>query len=167
MNTLIRRNPYGEFDNMIQSMERTFETLWGDAMMAATHPVPMDIFEKDNALYVRASLPGINPEDVEVTAEKNVLTIRGETRAEWETNEPKVYRRENRYGQFTRSVRLPEGYLPEKAVATFQNGVVLIQIPRAEAPQVKVHKIALQHPKDVRPIEGKKPEAEKKEKANA
>ncbi len=156
MNTLIRRNPYGEFDNMIQSMERTFETLWGDAMMAATHPVPMDIFEKDDALFVRASLPGIRPEDVEVTAEKNVLTIRGETRAEWETSEPKVYRRENRYGQFTRSVRLPEGYLPEKAVATFDNVVVLIHIPRDQAPQGKVHRIEVTTSQKALPVEGKK-----------
>lgn len=143
MNTLIRRSPFGEFDNVSQSMERVFDNLWNSALANAAHPVPMDVFEKADGLYVRATLPGIKPEDIEVTAENNVLTIRGETKAEWETNESKVYRRENRYGQFTRSLRLPEGYMPEEAIATFEHGVITVKVPRAEVVQPKTRKIEL------------------------
>lgn len=136
---LIRHNPLRELDQLLES----FDSIWGPTVTNATAAVPLDIFEKDNALFVRASLPGINPEDVEIAVERDLLTLRGETKAEWETNDAKVYRRESRLGRFARSVRLPEGYALDQAEANFENGVVQVRIPKLEQPNPEVKRIPL------------------------
>jgi len=137
---LNRQNPLRELDQMMESMD----SLWGQipALGVPTN-VPLDIYEKDNALFVRASLPGMKPEEVEVALERDVLTIRGETKAEWETNEAKVYRRESRYGRFARSVRIPEGYALDQAEATFKDGVIEIRLPKTEMAMPEVKRIPL------------------------
>lgn len=136
---LIRHNPLRELDQLLE----TFDSLWGPAAMNGTAHVPLDIFERENELCVRASLPGVNPEDVEIAVEGDLLTLRGESKAEWETKDAKVYRRETRYGRFARSVRLPDGYAIDRAEANFDNGVVVIRVPKLELPTPEVKRIPL------------------------
>lgn len=137
---LIRHNPLRELDQLMES----FDSILGSSpVVNATTNVPLDIFEKEGNLFVRASLPGINPEDLEIAVERDVLTLRGETKAEWETNDARVYRRESRYGRFARSIRLPEGYSLDQADASFENGVVQVRIPKVEVTAQEVKRIPL------------------------
>lgn len=110
--------------------------------MSGANPVPLDVYEKDNRIFVRAAVPGVKPEELDITFQEGVLTINGETRHEFETDkDAKVYRREYRYGKFARSIRLPEDIDTEGISAKFENGFVTIEIPKRELPKPEVKKI--------------------------
>jgi HSP20 family protein len=123
--------------------------------------LPVDIFEKDNNLVVRAAVPGIEPKDLDVSIEQNILTIRGETRSHFETDEKdtKVYRREVSYGAFSRSIRLPETLSFDKADAEFKNGFVTITIPKPEQQQAQPRKLNVRSTEGTAnvPVEGQTP----------
>jgi HSP20 family protein len=94
-----------------------------------------------DALVVEAALPGIKPEDVEITVEDGTLTITGRTADERRSDEGSYLVQEIRRGTFSRSVTLPNGLEPDKASATFEHGVLTLRIPKAE--QVKPHQIRI------------------------
>jgi HSP20 family protein len=102
---------------------------------------PVEVSETDESLDVQASLPGINPEEVEVTVATDVLTT---TAAHQETKEEKkrdYYRREIRYGSFHRSLSLPVSVDADKAQANFDNGILSLTLPKAEAIRPKQIKV--------------------------
>ena len=120
-----------------EDMERFGEFF--DRLMGASLPVrsnsavqalPVDIFEQENALVFRAAVPGVNPEELEITIENNVLTFKGEVKQPELGENDKVYRRENAFGTFTRSLRLPENLDTEKVAASFAHGMVTVTFPR-------------------------------------
>ncbi len=125
MNTLYRKDPFTE-------IERAFDTLWnrGVGNPASGNTLPLDLVEQDDALYLRAGVPGLRPEDVEIALDGNVLTIKGEAKAEWQKEDAKVYHREHRYGAFTRSVRLPKNLNLDAIEATVEHGVATVRIPK-------------------------------------
>ena len=130
-----------DFRTMEQMLDRLFRV---DSAPAASpfSAIPIDVLETDGKLVVRASVPGIKPEELDVTVEKNVLTIRGEVHQLELSEGTKVYRRENVFGTFSRSLRLPENLDLNQVDAEFKNGVVTISIPRIieEKPQpVKIN----------------------------
>jgi len=92
----------------------------------------VDVTENDEGFVVKASLPGINPEDVEITFEENVLTIKGETIEEEEKEEENYHIRERRSGNFGRSIRFPVDVNAEDVEATYTNGVLTLDIPKVE-----------------------------------
>lgn len=139
MNTIIRRSPT-DIDRVFDQMERAFGALWGEAAQPV-QGMPIDVYERENALFVRASLPGMKPEEIEVSVENDVLTIRGEHEATWETEDAKVYRREHRYGKFTRSLRVPDGYRLDEIDASFENGVLTVRVPREEPTKSQVRMV--------------------------
>ena len=110
--------------------------------------LPIDIFEKDNRLVVKAAIPGVNAEDLDISVEDHILTIRGETKQDEVNENDRVYRREYSYGSFTRSIRLPENIDLEKVEATFDRGFVYVGFPKVEEPKPKAIKIPVQ-PKQV------------------
>ena len=89
-------------------------------------------------MVVDAANPGVKPEDIEVSLTGDVLTIKGETKAEKEVKEPNYLRRERRYGSFCRSISLPSGLKGDKAEAEFEHGVLKLTIPKAEEVKPKV-----------------------------
>jgi HSP20 family protein len=91
--------------------------------------LPLDIWEKDGKLKVRAAVTGIKPDDVSINVEDGVLTISGETRQDEEINEAKVYRKECAVGRVTRSIRLPDHIDIEQGEADFENGFVTVAFP--------------------------------------
>jgi HSP20 family protein len=122
--------------------------------------VPVEVSETDAAIEVKASLPGVKPEEVDITVHDDVLTIKAEHReektegapaaAEGESTEGeekpaetsrRFYRRELRYGSFHRSFSLPAGVDADKAEAKFENGVLHLTLPKAEANRPKQIKI--------------------------
>jgi HSP20 family protein len=140
--TVVRRpSPFGELVSLRQAMDRLFEDsfvrpawtgrAWAFGEGAA---LPLDVTRNENALHVEAALPGFAPDDVQITVENGTLTIVAESRDErTEKNEQgEVLVQEIRRGSVSRSITLPTGLEPDKANATFDNGVLRLDIPIAE-----------------------------------
>lgn len=92
----------------------------------------VDVIENDDHFVVKASVPGINPEDVEISFEENVLTIKGEILEEEEKEEENYHIRERRCGKFGRSFRFPVDVDAETVEATYVNGVLTLNVPKVE-----------------------------------
>ncbi|HEX7544831.1 MAG TPA: Hsp20/alpha crystallin family protein [Candidatus Limnocylindrales bacterium] len=134
--TIIRRSgPFGDLLSLRQAMDRLFEESFvnpGSWQFGDGQLVPMDVVAGDGEIVVEAILPGIKPEDVDITVEGNALTIAGDTTS---ANSPKagsVLLKEIRRGRFTRTLTLPDGLEPDNATATFEDGVLTLRIPKAE-----------------------------------
>ena len=92
----------------------------------------IDMYRDDGNLVVKAEVPGVKPEELDVTVKDNVLNIAAETKAEEEAKRENYIRRERRYGSFRRSVVLPAEAEGDKAEATFEDGLLTVSIPLAE-----------------------------------
>ncbi len=92
----------------------------------------MDLYETEEAIVAEVSAPGMGPEDLSVTVENNLLTVKGEKEEEKEDDEKGYYRREIRKGSFERCVRLPRGIDEEGVEATYEDGILKIQVPKTE-----------------------------------
>jgi HSP20 family protein len=97
----------------------------------------VDVVEGEDALRVSASIPGIKPEDIEVTIEDDVLTIKGETDTTEEVKEEAYRLRERRTGHFYRTLRLPDTVDMDNAATAYENGVLTITLPKVEAKKAK------------------------------
>ncbi|WP_457572764.1 Hsp20/alpha crystallin family protein [Desulfolithobacter sp.] len=135
-----------------EEMDRYFETFFRNpfAMLSSPlMPVPrmeglnpsVDIYEEGNEVVVKAELPGIDKDDLNVTITENSLTISGEKKQEEKVDKKDYHRIERRYGSFTRSFRLPEDVNGDKAKASFKDGVLEIRLPRTKESRQK--KIAI------------------------
>jgi len=103
--------------------------------------LPLDVSENENEFLVHASLPGLKPEEVQITVHGDTLTIRGETKAQDEQKENNWLIRERRFGSFQRSVAFHAPINAEKAVAQFDHGVLTLTLPKAEEAKPKQIKI--------------------------
>lgn len=117
----------------IRNFEDLFTRLFNEQKPAdRSLTIPLDIVEADGKIVVKAAMPGIDPSEIEVHVENNVLTIRGEHKSEELSEDAKLFRRENVYGVFSRSLRL-QPQLDQTAIeASFKNGIVTVTIPKIE-----------------------------------
>lgn len=153
MTTLTRWEPMRELADMRRNMDRMMERFFDEPFLApagnwsrgsgSAWSLPLDVAEQEDAYVVKASVPGINPEEIEITLQDNVLTIKGETKTEKEDKQESYHVRELRYGSFMRSVTLPMSVDADKVEATNENGVLTLRIPKAEA--VKPKRIAVKN----------------------
>ena len=104
--------------------------------------IPLDISENENEFIVKASLPGVRPEDVQITAHGDTLAIRGEIKAEEEKKDEHYHLRERRYGQFLRTLSLSTPISADKAQAQIDKGVLILRLPKAEEAKPKQIKVA-------------------------
>lgn len=104
----------------------------------------MEMFERGNDLIIRADLPGLKKDDVDVQVENDTLVIQGERRDEQENRNEGLYRSERSYGTFYRAIPLPEGVDPDQVNARFQDGVLEITVPMPQQQQHKGRKISVQ-----------------------
>jgi HSP20 family protein len=143
--TIVRRSgPFGDLLSLRQAMDRLFEESFvnpGTWQFGDGQLVPMDVIAGDGEIVVEAILPGVKPEDVEITVEGNALTIAGDTTSASPAKEGSVLLKEIRRGRFTRTLTLPDGLEPDRATATFEDGVLTLRIPKAE--QVKPRQIKI------------------------
>ena len=120
-----------------REIDRLFEDTFGrgDAMSAWTPAV--DVSENEKELRLEIELPGINPNEVELTAENGVLTIRGEKRSERKEGdeESRYHMVERSYGSFMRSFQLPQGLDQTKIQASYNNGILSVHLPKTALPQ--------------------------------
>jgi HSP20 family protein len=148
MKTLVRWDPFSEFRGLRRAMDRgVFEfygpTVWRNAETSLTFPV--DLSETDGQVVVKAALPGIQPEDVDISVIDGVLTIEGETKSEEKSEAENYHRREIRYGAFSRAITLPTEVDDARAEAEFRDGVLTVTLPKAEEArpkQIKVKAVA-------------------------
>ena len=145
--TIVRRpSPFGELMSLRSAMDRLFEDSFVRHPLAggfdSTASLPLDVTRTADELIVEAALPGIKPEDVEITVEDGTLSIRGEFREDKKTGEGENLVQEIRRGTVARAVTLPTGLEPDKANATFENGVLTLRIPKAESVKPKQIRIS-------------------------
>jgi HSP20 family protein len=141
MTTLARWEPRQEALAWRQAFERFFGEPFDFRFMQPWRldqfePM-MDMAEDEQAYIVKASVPGVKPEEVEVTLQHNILTIKGEAKEEKEIKEENYHMRERRYGSFMRSVTLPTEVKAEEIEAKHENGVLTVRLPKAEASKPK------------------------------
>jgi HSP20 family protein len=102
------------------------------SVITSTLFAPTDVSEDENALQITMELPGVDPDDVRLSLENNVLTIRGEKKQQFDENNERVHRFERVYGVFERTFVLPNTVDPDSIEARFENGVLIVRIPKAE-----------------------------------
>ncbi len=139
MPDLIRWDPFAELGHMRRAMERVLdEPFWRPLrLFEAESFIPLDVYEKDDALWVTAPIPGVRPEDIKITVENGVLTIQGEFKQAEEVERERYYRHERRYGSFVRSIALPTTVDVEHIEANYEHGVLKLRLPTLEAARPK------------------------------
>jgi HSP20 family protein len=142
---MIRRwDPFREMMVLRNSMDRVEDrelALAPENWKSFNWSVALDVVESEDEYLVKASLPGIDPEDLEITFDDNLLTLKGEVKEEQEIEEAHYHLRERRYGSFTRSIRMPAGIESDKIVANYDKGVLELHLPKAE--EIKPKKITI------------------------
>ncbi len=103
--------------------------------------LPLDVYETDDAVVIKTSIPGVKPEDIEISVSGDTLTISAETKEEEEVQRENYIRRERRFGTCCRSVTLPGGLEANEAEAKYENGVLTLTIPKAEEVKPKSIKV--------------------------
>jgi len=130
--------PWRPFSGLARR-QRDFENMFDDLFRlrspfgrAFSLPVDVDVYEEGDDIIVKAELPGLAKEDIGISIQEHLLTIRGEKKSEEKINQEDYFRSERCYGIFTRVVELPQRVQAEKCKATLENGVLVIRLPKTE-----------------------------------
>jgi HSP20 family protein len=144
MANLIRRDPFREAMSLRDAMDHLFEESFvrpfggWPTLSGGPQALALDMYETDESLVVEASLPGISPDEVDISVVGNTLTIKGEHEEKKEQQEEGKYHfRERRYGAFQRSITLPVDVNADKADASFHDGVLKLTLPKVEEAKPK------------------------------
>ena len=148
MTTMMRWDPFQDLrsaqDEMAQMSPRLAHALGlharqqgNDRAMTTAWAPALDISERKDAYLVTVEVPGVEPEDLDITMEDGLLTIKGERQFTSESSEQQFHRVERRYGAFRRSITLPAQVQADHIEATFDNGVLQIVVPKAEEAKPK------------------------------
>ena len=136
---LTRFDPFREVGNLRREIERVFDQspLRFDLEFSDSATMPLDVFEEGDKVMVKASLPGLKPEEIKVEVRGDVLSITGEHKKIEEKKERNYHLKEHRFTRFERSIVLPSEVLSDKAQATFENGVLTLSLPKSETTKAK------------------------------
>lgn len=135
----------------LEDVERRFDEIFGRPTLPSlwwrfpeeTGWIPaLDVFEKDNKLVVKAEIPGMKEEDIDVSVVGDTLTIKGERKSETEVKDEDYYRCERSYGSFFRSIPLPSAVDANKIEANYEDGVLEVTLPKTAAAKRKKVKVA-------------------------
>jgi HSP20 family protein len=139
---LVRWEPAREVDSLQSEVNRVFDAFFGNGTSRTRRWVPpMDLVETDSDLVLRADLPGLTRDDVEIEIKDGTLTVSGERKSQHEEESEGYYRVERAFGRFSRSLTLPEGIDAESVVAEFADGVLEVRIPKPA--ERKPHRVAI------------------------
>ncbi|MBI2858737.1 MAG: Hsp20/alpha crystallin family protein [Chloroflexi bacterium] len=146
---MIHWEPVRELASLRRAMDNIFEDTFfrPSRIISEQGPeleAPMDMYQTDDDVVVKASLPGVKPEEVEISVMGNTLTIKGEHQEEKEEKDKDYIRRERSYGAFSRSMVIPVAIQADKAAADFKDGVLTLTLPKAEEIKPKQIKISPQ-----------------------
>ena len=134
MSNLIPWKPAREMMTLREAMDRLFDDAFTSplSLRDGWSAPAIDMYQTDDEVVVRAALPGLKPDDVQINITGDVLHIKGEMKHEEEKTEKAWHMREQRWGAFERSVALPTDVIADKAKAEFENGVLTVTLPQAE-----------------------------------
>jgi len=140
MSNLIRWEPAREMMSLRDAMDRLFDDAFTRPLsLKDAWSVPaIDMYQTDEEIVVKAALPGIKADEVQINITGEVLTLKGEVKHDEEKQEKAWHIREQRYGSFERSVVLPTDVVADKAKADFEKGILTITLPKAEEVKPKV-----------------------------
>lgn len=132
---IIRWDPFREMTQTQSQLSKLVDQVWGGRQESWLPAI--DVFDTKEAVVLKAELAGMNPDDIHIEVEDNVLTVRGERRFEEEIDEDRYYRVERRFGNFQRSLALPQGMKPADIGANYEDGVLTITVPKVEEEKPK------------------------------
>ncbi len=139
---LMRWEPLRDVLTLQRTMDRFLDEFLGRplAQVEASWVLTphIDLYETDDAIVLKATVPGVKPDDLQISITGDVLTLRGEVREDAEEEGATYYLRERRYGSFSRSIRLPAPVVADEAEATFEHGVLTLVLPKAEEARPKI-----------------------------
>jgi HSP20 family protein len=141
MDKMTRWRPFTQMSTLWDEMNQLFEEHFGGRSLmrpltGITRWAPsVDMFETDDEVVVKADVPGMSKEDLEVTVTEEFITISGESKSEEEVKEENYMRRERRYGKFTRRLPLPAAVHLDEAKAKFTDGILEVRVPKEAEPE--------------------------------
>lgn len=131
-------NPWQEIDRVQREMNRLFSSLYGSSRTQGAPSFPaMNVWTNPDGAVITAELPGVNPDDIDISVVGETLTLTGSRTPQELKEGEKYHRRERGYGKFTRTFQLPFTVEANKVEAVFNKGVLHISLPRAEADKPK------------------------------
>ena len=138
-----RWDPFSDLRQMQNTMDRMWRRMGTSSRNSEGSPemeawaVPLDVTQHGEDTVIRASMPGVSPEDIQVSIEDNVLTIRGHSTKEVRDEGETYLMRERRTGSFHRALRLPDSVDPDNVEPRYEHGVLTITVPKAEAKKAR------------------------------
>jgi HSP20 family protein len=145
MTNLVQWDPFREMMTLRSAIDRLFDQTAlppAEGWQSSVMQLPLDVSEAENEYVIKASVPGINPDDLEITYTNKTLTIKGEVKEEKEVDEQRYHLRERRWGSFSRSIVLPTSVKADEIGARYESGVLTLSLPKAE--EAKPKRIAIQ-----------------------
>ena len=138
---VVRWDPFREMMNVQDQLNRTFGSFFGERQTSWLPSV--DVYDDKEEVVLKADLPGVRPDQVDVEIDENVLTVRGQRKADHETDPERFYRIERPTGPFERSIALPQGVRADNVQAAFEDGILTVRVPKAEEAKPKRIQIAV------------------------
>ena len=136
MSNLTRWEPMRDMVTLRDAMDRLFDEAftrpWTSDGGSGMGMPAVDLYQTDDDVIVKVAVPGMKPEDVQISVTGDTLTIKGEIRQENDNKEKAYHIREQRWGSFERTITLPTAVRSDKAQAEFENGILNITLPKAE-----------------------------------
>ena len=140
MSNLIRWEPAREMMTLREAMDHLFDDAFTRPLTLRDgwSPPAINMYQTDDEVAVKASLPGVKADEVQINITGEVLTLKGETRQVEEKKDKAWHMREQRWGAFERAIALPTEVVADKAKAEFENGILTISLPKAEEVKPKI-----------------------------
>jgi len=141
---IVRWDPFRELTALQSEVNRLFSRVGsGDVAERQSWTPSIDVIETDDSIKLKAELAGMDPQDISIEVQDNVLTVSGERRFQEEVKEDKYYRIERRYGSFSRSLALPQTVNENGIEAKYENGLLEVVVPKAEVAKPKKIAVAI------------------------
>ncbi len=135
---ITRWDPFSQMMSLRQAMDSLFQDAWvrpgfgGMIQGATTGTLPLDMYETNDELVVTATLPGLKPEELDISIQGDVLRIQGEVKRDESIKNEQFHRQEREYGRFYRELALPVSVKSDAVDARFENGILTLHLPKAE-----------------------------------
>ncbi len=138
---IVKYNPFRDLRAMQEQMNRLLDMAWnreaGEELREGIWQPPVDIYEDENSVVIKAEVPGVDQKEIDIRIEDNTLTIRGERKHSQEVKKENYHRVERFYGTFQRSFSLPHTINQEQVKAACEQGVLTITLPKREEKKPK------------------------------
>jgi len=134
MDKITKYDPFRDILDLRREMDRLIDRSFGSTGVSwsSNWDLPLDVVENDNEYVVKASLPGIKSDDIEITYNDRMLTISGEVKGDEEKKDQRYHVRERWFGKFSRSVQLPASIKADEISADYEAGVLTLRMPKTE-----------------------------------